>query len=51
MPIHLEQVKTLSSHGRDVNAVAFSRDDSLLASGGGDHTVRLWVVGAQELND
>ena len=49
MPMHLDQLKTLSSHGRDVNAVAFSRDDTLLASGGGDHTVRLWSVGAQEL--
>lgn len=49
MPMHLVLVKTLSSHGRDVNAVAFSRDDSFLASGGGDRTVRLWEVGTQQL--
>jgi len=49
MPMHLNLVKTMSSHGSDVNAVAFSRDDSFLASGGGDRTVRLWEVGTQQL--
>ncbi|HLG15262.1 MAG TPA: PilT/PilU family type 4a pilus ATPase [Blastocatellia bacterium] len=49
MPIHLDLLKTLSSHSRDVNAVAFSRDDSFLASGGGDRTVRIWEVASQQL--
>ena len=49
MPMHLDLLKTLSSHSRDVNAVAFSRDDNFLASGGGDRTVRLWEVGSQQL--
>jgi len=49
MSMHLDLVKTLSSHSRDVNAVTFSRDDSFLASGGGDRTVRLWEVGTQQL--
>lgn len=49
MPMHLDLLKTLSSHSRDVNSIAFSCDDSLLASGGGDRTVRLWEVGTQQL--
>jgi len=49
MPIHLDLVKTLSSHSGDVNAVAFSRDDRFLASGGGDRTICLWEVGTQQL--
>jgi len=49
MPMHLDLVKTLSDHSRDVNSVAFSRDDSFLVSGGGDRTVRLWEVGTQQL--
>jgi dipeptidyl aminopeptidase/acylaminoacyl peptidase len=36
-------------HKREVNSVAFSPDGSLLASGSGDRTVRLWRVEDGEL--
>jgi len=49
MSMHLDLVKTLNSHSRDVNGIAFSRDDCMLASGGGDRTVRLWEVATQQL--
>lgn len=47
MPIDFNLIKTLAGHKRDVNAVAFSRDDRLLASGGGDRAVIIWDVAAQ----
>ena len=44
MPIDFNLLKTLAGHSYDVNSVAFSRDGKLLASGGGDGTVRIWSV-------
>jgi WD40 repeat protein len=34
----------LTGHTGDVNAIAFNRDGTTLASGGTDHTVRLWTT-------
>jgi WD40 repeat protein len=48
MPIDFNLLKTLSGHGYDVNTVAFSRDGRWLASGGGDRSVRVWNVDAQQ---
>jgi hypothetical protein len=40
---------TLKGHQFPVNAVAFNNDDTLLVSGSGDQTVKLWVVKTGEL--
>lgn len=41
-PYRLTRVRTLIGHSGDVNAVAFSPDKSILASGGKDNFVILW---------
>jgi twitching motility protein PilT len=48
MPIFLSLTKTFPGHQRDVNTVAFSQDEKILASGGGDRKVRLWSLEDQE---
>ncbi len=48
MPIDFNLLKTMAGHSYDVNAVAFSRDGSLLASGGGDGSLRIWTVATRE---
>jgi serine/threonine-protein kinase len=42
-------VRTLQGHTGGVESLCFSPDGSLLASGGADHTVRLWDVQTGEL--
>lgn len=39
-----EQIGLLKGHTNVINALAFSRDGRLLASGSGDKTVRIWSV-------
>jgi twitching motility protein PilT len=49
MPIEFNLLKTLSEHSRDVNAVALSRDDRNIVSGGGDRWVRVWDIATYQL--
>src|SRR5262249_43780681 len=44
-----QQVKQFTGHGRDVTSLSFSPDGSLLASGCGDETMKLWDVGSGRL--
>jgi WD40 repeat protein len=41
-------MRTLRGHSDTVNALAFSRDGKLLASGGQDKTVRVWEIASGE---
>jgi len=43
-PITGKQLHILSGHSREVNSVAFSPDERLLASGSSDKTIKLWNV-------
>jgi WD40 repeat protein len=42
--IHAAEHMSLSAHSGSVESVSFSPDGSLLASGSGDYTVKLWNV-------
>src|SRR4051812_7068676 len=37
-----QDVRTLKGHTKDVRAIAFNADGTLLATGGNDQTVRIW---------
>jgi WD40 repeat protein len=37
-----KEIKTLTGHPHSVNAVSFSPNGKLLATGSSDHTVKLW---------
>jgi WD40 repeat protein len=49
MPINLDLLKAFAGHEREVNAIAFSRDDSQLASASADHAVRVWSTGTYQM--
>ncbi len=38
-------------HNRFVNSVAFSPDGKMLASGSGDHTMKLWSIDSMLLKE
>ncbi|MGH7494694.1 MAG: hypothetical protein ACREOO_20170 [bacterium] len=47
--VHKFALHALSAHLGRVSAMAFSPDESILASGGADHTVRLWNLSSNQL--
>ena len=46
-----KETATLKGHGNTVNALAFSPDGKLLATGSQDRTVKLWELPSGELRD
>ncbi len=47
--VHKFALHALSAHLGRVSALAFSPDEAILASGGADHTVRLWNLSTNQL--
>lgn len=43
-PLSLSTVAAVAAHDKDVNALAFSPNDSLLATASQDKTIKLWAV-------